>query len=340
MFKKKLLVFCLLGAMLLSACSSSQPTPAAAEENSSDAPAAEQTLDRSKYFVTVATGPTSGLYYPIGGAFSSVFQNKLGYKSSAQSTGASVENINLILTSGAELAITMSDSVAQAYDAFGAFEGKDPAKDLRALMSLYPNYVQLITTEDSGIKKFEDLKGKRVGVGAPNSGVELNARMMYEAHGMTYEDSQVDYLNYGEAIDQMKNHQVDAVFVTSGIPNATVMELGTVAKIVVVPIEGQGLESLTEKYPFFVESTIPADIYGTDTDVTTATVRNIMLVSKNLPDEVVYDLAKGIFENIDDIKASHATAEKNISLENSHLGVQIPFHPGAIKYYEEQGINE
>ena len=338
----KLLMVLLVAAMLLSGCSSnSTPTTTTSENSSTEASSdnsGETTLDRSQYFITVATGPTSGLYYPIGGAFSSVFQNKLGYKSSAQSTGASVENINLILSGDAELAITMSDSVAQAYGAFGAFEGKEPATNLRALMGLYPNYVQLVTTDKTGITKFEDLKGKRVGVGAPNSGVELNARMMYEAHGMTYEDSVVDYLNYGEAIDQMKNNLVDAVFVTSGIPNATVMELGTVANIVVVPIEGQGLENLISKYPFFVESTIPADVYGTATDVQTATVRNILLVSNDLPEDVVYDLTKGIFENIGDIQASHATAEKHISLENALIGVDIPLHDGALKYYQEQGL--
>lgn len=345
MFKLKLgktMIFILVAMVMITGCSTSKAveTPTVAAESNQTATEATTPveLDRSGYFITVATGPTSGLYYPIGGAFSSIFQNKLSYKSSVQSTGASVENINLILTGGAELAITMSDSVAQAYGAFGAFEGKAPAEDLRSIMGLYPNYVQLVTTEKSGITKFEDLKGKRVGVGAPNSGVELNARMMYEAHGMTYEDSSVDYLNYGEAIDQMKNNLVDAVFVTSGIPNATVMELGTVANIVVVPIEGEGLKKLIEKYPFFVEAIIPADVYDTSSDVTTATVRNIMLVSKDLPDEIVYDLTKGIFENIADIKASHATAEKHISLENSHIGVDIPFHPGAIKYYEEQGI--
>lgn len=342
MIRKKLallLSVTLIAATAFTACSSqsapAEPDKAATEKNEGDE---SKEIDRSKYFITVATGPTSGLYYPIGGAFSSVFQNKLGYKSSAQATGASVENINLILTGDAELAITMSDSVAQAYGAFGAFEGKKPAEDLRCILGLYPNYVQLVTTKNTGITKFEDLKGKKVGIGAPNSGVELNARMMYEAHGMTYEDSKVDYLNYGEAIDQMKNGLVDAVFVTSGIPNATVMELGTSADIVVVPIEGEGLKNLTEKYPFFVPEVIPADTYGTDTDVNTVAVRNIMLVSKELPDEVVYDLTKGIFDNIEDIKASHATAAKHISLENSHIGVEIPFHPGAIKYYEEQGI--
>nr|WP_312579343.1 TAXI family TRAP transporter solute-binding subunit [Sedimentibacter sp.] len=344
MIKKKialLLSLTVLVTTVLTGCGSSKAPEQPAAENKTDQSQEQQSqINKSDYFITVATGPTSGLYYPIGGAFSSVFQNKLGYKSSAQSTGASVENIGLILNGDAELAIVMSDSVAQAYDAFGAFEDKEPATDLRAIMGLYPNFVQLVTTKDTGITKFEDLKGKRVGIGAPNSGVELNARMMYEAHGMTYEDSKVDYLNYGEAIDQMKNGLVDAVFVTSGVPNATVMELGTTADIVVVPIEGEGLKNLTEKYPFFVPDVIPADAYGTDTDVNTVTVRNIMLVSKDLPDEVVYDLAKGIFENVDDIKASHATAAKHISLENSHIGVDIPFHPGAVKYYEEQGITK
>ncbi len=295
-------------------------------------------LDRSKYFITVATGPTSGLYYPIGGAFSSVFQNKLGYKSSAQATGASAENITLIREGGAEMAIAMSDAVAQAYSGTGAYEGKSPAKELRALTGLYPNYVQLVTTTKTGITKFTDLKGKRVGVGAPNSGVELNARMMYEAHNMSYEDSKVDYLNYGEAIGQLKNNLVDAVFVTSGIPNATIMELGTSAQIVLIPIEGEGLANLVKKYPFFVQATIPADTYNTKNDVTTATVRNIMIVNESLPVEVAYDLTKGIFENIADIQASHATAKKHITLENSHLGVDLPMHEGALQYYKEIGL--
>ncbi|NLA97059.1 MAG: TAXI family TRAP transporter solute-binding subunit [Spirochaetales bacterium] len=295
-------------------------------------------LDRSKHFITVATGPTSGLYYPIGGAFSSVFQNKLGYKSSAQATGASAENITLILEKRAEMAIAMSDAVAQAYQGFGAYEGKKPATELRALLGLYPNYVQLVTTSRTGITKFTDLKGKRVGVGAPNSGVELNARMMYEAHGMTYADSKVDYLNYGEAIAQLKNNLVDAVFVTSGIPNATIMELGTTSQIVLIPIEGEGLANLKAKYPFFVEATIPADVYDTKGDVVTATVRNIMIVNASLDEEVAYDLTKGVFENIGDIQVAHATAKEHITLANSHIGVDIPFHEGAKRYYSEVGM--
>jgi len=333
-----ILALILMLSLALSACAAKpEPAPAPAQPGAESKPA-ESAINKNDYFITVATGPTSGLYYPIGGAFSNIIKNKLGYKSSAQSTGASVENINLILEGKADLAITMSDSVAQAYGAFGAFEGKEPKSNLRALMGLYPNYVQLVTTEKSGITKFEDLKGKRVGVGAPNSGVELNARMMYEAHGMKYEDSKVDYLNYGEAIDQMKNGQIDAAFVTSGIPNATIMELGTTNKIVIVPIEGEGAKKLIEKYPFFVEEIIPKDTYNTDADVKTVTVRNIMIVREELPEEVVYEITKGIFDNIDSIKASHNTADKHISLENSQIGVDIPFHAGAEKYYKEVGV--
>lgn len=327
--KKKsilLLTLVLVMSIFVTACGGNSGTTTEGEINKND------------YFITVATGPTSGIYYPIGGAFSNLIKNNLGYRSSAQSTGASGENINLIGEEKAELAIAMADAIDQAYEGYGAFDGKEPMKDLTALMGLYPNYVQLVTTENSGITKFEDLKGKRVGIGAPNSGVEIGARSLYEAHGMTYADSRVDYLNYGEAIDQMKNGLVDAAFVTSGIPNATIMELGTTNKIVIVPIEGEGAKNLIEKYPFFVEAVIPADTYDTGKDTNTVTVMNILFVRGSLPEEVVYEITKGIFDNIDDIKASHNTANKHISLENALKGVDIPFHPGAEKYYKEMGV--
>ncbi|MFK4785148.1 TAXI family TRAP transporter solute-binding subunit [Fusobacterium sp. MFO224] len=292
----------------------------------------ENNIDKNKKeevnnFLTIATGPTSGLYYPIGTSFAKVLK-KVGYRTSVQSTGGSVENINLILTKAADLAIAMSDSVDQSKE----------TKELRALTGLYPNYVQLVTIKKNKIRKFEDLKGKRVGIGAFNSGVELNARMMYEAHGMSYEDSVVQYLNYGDAVEKMKNGLVDAIFVTSGIPNETIMELKTDSDIVLVPITGKGMINLRKKYPFFVEDVIPAEIYGTDRDIKTVSVRNIMLVRKDLPEDVVYEITKGIFDNIKSIKASHVTSKQNISLENSQIGVKIPFHPGAIKYYKEQGV--
>ena len=311
-------------------------------DKKADNKAAAGKVDRSKEFITVLTGPTSGIYFPIGGAFSKVV-GEMGYKTSATATGATAENINAILTGKGEMAIAMSDSVIQAVEAFGAYQGKPKAENLRAMMGLWPNVCQIVTTKDSGITKFTDLKGKRVGGGAPNSGVELNARMMFEAHGMTYKDAKVDYLSYGEAIDQIKNGQCDVAFVTSGLGNATIKELGTAKEIVFVPVEGEALKKLTAKYPFYVEWKIPKETYGTKVDTTTAAVMNIMLVSKNLSDDVVYDLLTGIYsqKGLETIGASHATAKREIKPETALRGIKgtsVKLHPGAEKYYKEKGM--
>ena len=311
-------------------------------DKKADNKAAAGKVDRSKEFITVLTGPTSGIYFPIGGAFSKVV-GEMGYKTSATATGATAENINAILTGKGEMAIAMSDSVIQAVEAFGAYQGKPKAENLRAMMGLWPNVCQIVTTKDSGITKFTDLKGKRVGVGAPNSGVELNARMMFEAHGMTYKDAKVDYLSYGEAIEQIKNGQCDVAFVTSGLGNATIKELGTAKEIVFVPVEGEALKKLTAKYPFYVEWKIPKETYGTKVDTTTAAVMNIMLVSKNLSDDVVYDLLTGIYsqKGLETIGASHATAKREIKPETALRGIKgtsVKLHPGAEKYYKEKGM--
>ncbi|MDR1622230.1 MAG: TAXI family TRAP transporter solute-binding subunit, partial [Synergistaceae bacterium] len=296
---------------------------------------AAESVKRGDYFITVLTGPSSGIYFPIGGAFST-FVGSLGYKTSATATGATAENINALQTGQGEMAIAMADSVIQAVESFGAYEGKPPATGLRAMMGLWPNFCQIVTTSDSGIKTFTDMKGKRVGVGAPNSGVELNARMMFEAHGMTYADCKVDYLNYGEAIDQIKNGLCDVAFVTSGLGNATIMELGTSKKIAFVPVEGEPLQNLLKKYPFYIEATIPAATYGTAGDTTTAAVMNIMLIDSKLPNNVVYDLLENIYSpaGLEAIQASHATAKANIRLDTALRGIvgtSVPLHDGALQ---------
>lgn len=294
-------------------------------------------FDRSKEFVTIATGPTSGIYFPIGGAFAEALKSA-GYSTSSQATGASAENISMISKGEAELAIAMQDSVMQAYEGFGAYEGK-ANPELKALMRLWPNYVQLVTLKKSGINSVADLKGKRVGVGAANSGVELNARMIYEAYGMTYADSKVDYLSYGEAIDQMKNGQCDAAFVTSGLPNGTIMELATSYDMQIVPIDGAGRDSLIEKYPFFSKTIVPANTYNNTSDVESVFVYNIMLVNDKLSEEMVYDMISVIFDNIATVKASHNAANKNIDLSFGVEDVKIPLHPGAAKFWKEKGFS-
>ena len=292
--------------------------------------------ERAKEFITVATGPTSGIYYPIGGAFATALKD-YGYDTSAEATNATGANIQLMLDGDAEIAIAMQDAVMQAYQGTQAYKDKEPAKDLRAMMRLWPNYVQLVTTSDTGIKSVKDLVGKRVGVGAPNSGVEINARMILEAYGITYDDITPDYLAYGEAIENMKNKQCDAVFVTSGLPNATVMELGVQYDMVVVPIDGEGRDKLVEEYPYYAKTVIPADTYNNKEYVEGVFVYNIMLVRGDLPDNVVYDMLKGVFENISTIKSSHNAADKNIDITFGVDDIQLPLHPGAEQFWKDNG---
>ena len=292
--------------------------------------------ERAKEFITVGTGPTSGIYFPIGGAFATALK-EYGYQTSAEATNATGQNIQNILNGDAEIAIAMQDVVMQAYTGTGAYEGMGEATDLRALMRLWPNYVQLVTVEGTGIKSVEDLRGKRVGVGAANSGVEVNARMILNAYGITYDDIKPDYLAYGEAIDNMKNGQCDAVFVTSGLPNATVMDLSVQYDMVVVPIDGEGREKLVEEYPYYAKSVIPAGTYNNTEDVEGLFVYNIMLVRKDLSDNMVYDMLEGIFQNISTIKASHNAADKNIDITFGVDDIQLPLHPGAEAFWRDNG---
>ena len=342
---KKLLAVMLVLCMVLAAaaCGSKEAAPATDAKTDAAPAASEETLkdkaakfDRKSQFLTVGTGPTSGIYFPIGGAFATALKD-YGYQTSAEATNATGQNIQNILKGDCEIAIAMQDAVMQAYTASGAYEGKEPASGLRALMRLWPNYVQLVTTANTGIKSVEDLRGKRVGVGASNSGVEINARMILAAYGITYDDITPDYLAYGEAIDNMKNGQCDAVFVTSGLPNATVMELGVSYDMVVVPIDGEGREKLVSEYPYYAKSVIPAGTYNNKEDVEGVFVYNIMLVRKDLPDEMVYDMLTGIFENISTIKASHNAADKNIDITFGVDDIQLPLHPGAEQFWKDNG---
>ena len=349
MMKKMIAVVLVLSLMLtLAACGgSSAPAssaPASSMAASGAAPESSEAgsgkgltpEERAKEFITVATGPTSGIYYPIGGAFATALKD-WGYQTSAEATNASGANIQLMLDGDAEIAIAMQDAVMQAYTGTGAYEGTEAASGLRSLMRLWPNYVQLVTTADTGIKSVNDLIGKRVGVGAANSGVELNARMILSAYGITYDMITPDYLAYGEAIDNMKNGQCDAVFVTSGLPNATVMDLGVSYDMVVVPIDGEGRDKLVEEYPYYAKTVIPANTYNNTEDIEGVFVYNIMMVREDLSDAMVYDMLTGIFENIKTIQASHNAADKNIYLEVGVDDLQLSLHPGAEAFWKDQG---
>ncbi|QDI91735.1 TAXI family TRAP transporter solute-binding subunit [Salicibibacter halophilus] len=314
-------------ALIVSGCSNGD------EEAEGDANGGEDVTD---LFVTIGAGGTEGVYYQIAGAMSNIYGDE-GFDTSVQATGASVENINLLQSDQAELAIVMADAMEQAYEGFGPFEDEGPMENLVGISGLYPNVVQIITTEDSGIETFSDLEGMNVAVGDANSGVELNARMMFEAHDMSYDDINEDYLPYGEAIDQIRNGVVDAAFVTSGLPNPAAMDLGSTHDVTVVEVEDDGMEYLEENYEAFLEHEVPADTYDNDEDIQTAAITNLLVPNPDLTDEEVYELTRAFYENLEDIQASNAAAE-DIDIENAEEGLNVPMHPGAEQYFEEEGV--
>ncbi len=288
-------------------------------------------------FITIATGGTSGVYYPLGAAFGTILEENLGIDASVQATQASVENVNLVLSGRAELALITGDTGFQAYEGSGAFEGEEPKEDLRSLAALYPNYLHIVTTKDSGIESFADLKGKKVAVGAPNSGTELAARLLLEGHGMSYKDINPDYLSFAESVEQMKNGLVHAAILSSGIPNSALMDLDTTHGVKLIPIEEDAMKYLTEEYSYLGETVIPADSYSNKEDVSAIAITNALIVSKDLSEDEVYHMTKAIFENLDTLKNAHSAAE-DIHIDHATEGLGIPLHPGAEKYFKEEGV--
>ena len=211
-------------------------------------------------FINIATGGTAGTYYPIGGAIAEVL-NKNGMNASAQSTGASVANINMLKDKQVELAIVQNDITYYAVNGKEMFEEGGKIENLSAIASLYPETCQFIVMDSSGIKSINDLKGKRVAVGAAGSGAEANARQILAAYGITYDDVEEQFLSFAEGAYALKDGTVDAAFVTAGYPTASVQDISSQNKIRILPIDDEHVKKLSDKYPFYTKTTVPAGTY-------------------------------------------------------------------------------
>ncbi|WP_252502268.1 TAXI family TRAP transporter solute-binding subunit [Sporosarcina sp. Marseille-Q4943] len=315
----------LMSATILAACGDSDKDGGADSKGSADG------LDTR--IVTIATGGSSGPYNIIGTTLANEYSTEFGVNSKPQSTGASVENINLIKEGKVEMAFVMSDVLTEAAEGIGNFPEK--VDKVQQIAALYPNYVQIVTTADSGIKTIEDLKGKRVAVGDQNSGVEVNARNLLNGFGITYDDLKVDYLGYAEAADGLKSGSIDAAFLTSGLPNSSVMELAASIDLALVAVDPAKIEEIAKDQPYFVAMDIPADTYGNAEPIPTAAIMNALVVSSDLSEDDVYKLTKKFFDSLDTLGNSHQAASE-ITLEGAQQGMVAPVHPGAQKYYDEQ----
>lgn len=289
-------------------------------------------------FVNVLTGGTSGVYYPMGVALSQIYGKAMpDTKVSVQATKASAENLNLLQAGRGEIAFTLGDSLSDAWKGNAEAGFKAPLKKLRTVAGIYPNYIQIVASADSGIKTLADLKGKRISVGAPKSGTELNARAIFKAAGLTYNDfSKVEYLPFGESVELMKNRQLDATLQSAGLGVSSLRDLATSVKIVVVPVPADVVSKVGD--PAYQSTVIPANTYeGQTEEVKTAAVQNFLVSHDGVSNDVVYAMTKSMFENMDTLLAAHAAA-KAIKKETAAQGSPIPLHPGAEKYYREAGL--
>ncbi|WP_417702838.1 TAXI family TRAP transporter solute-binding subunit [Pseudomonas sp.] len=288
-------------------------------------------------FINVLTGGTSGVYYPIGVALSQLYSNGIeGSKTSVQATKASVENLNLLQAGRGELAFALGDSVADAWNGVEDAGFKAPLKKIRAIAGTYPNYIQIVANAESGIKTLEDLKGKRISVGAPKSGTELNARAIFKAAGLTYEDmGKVEFLPYAESVELIKNRQLDATLQSSGLGMAAIRDLASTMKISFVAIPAEVTTKIDNAA--YQAATIPAGTYdGQDADVPTVAITNILVSHEGVSDEVAYQMTKLMFDNLERLGTAHSAA-KDIKLETATKNLPIPLHPGAERFYKEAG---
>src|SRR5580698_1787790 len=292
---------------------------------------------RAQQFVNVLTGGTSGVYYPLGVAIGKIFSDKLaGVKTQVQATKASVENLILLQRGRGELAFTLGDSLKAAWEGDEEAGFKAKLDKLRIIGAIYPNYIQIVATADSGIKTLADLRGKSLSVGAPKSGTELNSRAILAAAGLSYKDiGKVEYLPFAESVDLIKNRQLDATLQSAGLGVASLKDLSTSTDITVVPVPREVVNKIG---PPFVPVFIPANTYtGQDKDVPTAAVINYLVTSSAVSDDLAYQMTKLIFESLPELANAHA-AGKEIKLETAAANSPVPLHPGAIRYYNEKGL--
>lgn len=285
----------------------------------------------------LGTGGTTGTYYAVGGVMATVLNDKLSLSNlTVTSTGASKANIQLIEDDEQQLATVQNDVMYYAYTGTDLFAEEGKYENFSSVAGIYDETVQIIAVGD--INTVEDLRGKTVSVGDAGSGVEFNAKQVLGAYGMTFDDIKIVNAGFGDSADSLKDGKIDAAFVVAGAPTTAVVDLCTTTKINVVEVDDAHIAALQGDYPFYTKTVIPSGTYtGVDKDVQTVSVRATLIASNKISEDAIYELTKALFENKDALQEGHAKFEF-LNLDDAVAGISVPFHPGAKKYYEEQGI--
>ena len=291
--------------------------------------------------ISIATGGTGGVYYPLGGGMAAALSKFVpGMQATAEVTGGSVDNLKLIGSGKPYIGFSMADAGLDALKGEDKFKGN--AVPLRTLMVLYPNRMHVVTVEGRGINTMADLKGKRVSTGSPGSATEVMAFRVIEAAGFDKDrDVKRERLGVAESVNAVKDGKIDAFFWVGGLPTASVTDLANTPNTKVKLVDHANLVPvMNKKYGnLYVEDVIPKAVYrGMDTDNKQATVMNILVTHQSMDDTTAYNIVKTIFDKRSDLIAVHKEAE-NFKLENQKgTASPIPFHPGAVKYFAEKGI--
>jgi uncharacterized protein len=296
---------------------------------------------QEKFSLSIATGGTGGVYYPLGGGLANVLSKYVpGLQATAEVTGGSVDNLKLVATGQPYIAFSMADAGQDAYRGEDKFKGQKVP--LRTLMVLYPNRMHIVTIEGTGINRMADLKGKRVSTGSPGSATEVMAFRVMEAAGLDKDkDVTRERLGVAESVNAIKDRKIDAFFWVGGLPTAAVTDLANTPGIKIKMIDhSDTVEKMNRKYgQLYVHDVIPKSTYkGMDADNQIATVWNILVSSDKLSDKMAYSIVKAVFDHQPELINVHKEAQ-NFKLENQKYAASpIPFHPGAIKYFTERGV--
>jgi len=294
-------------------------------------------------FVTIGTGGVTGVYYATGGSICRLMNKSRkvhGIRCSVESTGGSVYNLNTIAAGELDMGVCQSDWQYHAYNGTSKFENKGPNKDLRAIFSVHPELFTVVARKDSGIKEFKDLKGKRVNIGNTGSGQRGTMEVVMKAYGWTKADFKLaSELKSAEQAKALCDNKIDAFVFTIGHPSGSIKEPTTTCDCVLVPVTGPEIDKLVKEAPYYRTATVPGGMYrGTDTDTKTFGVGATFVSSTDVPEEVIYNVVKAVFENFDQFKKLHPCFKVLKKEEMIKDGLSAPLHKGAIKYYKEAGL--
>ncbi|MCB1785717.1 MAG: TAXI family TRAP transporter solute-binding subunit [Gammaproteobacteria bacterium] len=294
-------------------------------------------------FITIGTGGVTGVYYPTGGAICRLVnkgRKEHGIRCSVESTGGSVYNLNTIRAGELDMGVAQSDWQYHAYHGTDKFAEQGPNKDLRAVFSVHAEPFTVVARKDSGIKTFDDLKGKRVNIGNPGSGQRGTMEVVMNAKGWTNDDfTLVSELKAAEQSQALCDNKIDAMVYVVGHPNGSIKEATTSCDTVLVPVDGPVIDKLVADNPYYRKAVIPGGMYsGTDQDVPTFGVGATFVSSTNTPGDTVYQVVKAVFENFDDFRKLHPAFANLKKEEMVKDGLSAPLHDGAAKYYKEAGL--